>query len=173
MGTQYIFVVETNNKCKSDWIYIKDTLKRFYQWDQTQIKLSTVYMNGKGNYKNKEKEIRSLISQYKSGGKMNESKVIYCFDCDEYEKKMADRDFLEKARQYCQSMNYEFVWFCKDIESVYLGRQVDDNSKKKEAATFNAKRKIDHVDENKLLATAYQINSSNLLCVLDQYLERK
>ena len=25
MGVQYIFVVETNSKCKSDWIYIRDT----------------------------------------------------------------------------------------------------------------------------------------------------
>ena len=24
MGVQYIFVVETNSKCKSDWIYIRD-----------------------------------------------------------------------------------------------------------------------------------------------------
>ena len=26
MGVQLIFVVETNKKCKSDWIYIKDTI---------------------------------------------------------------------------------------------------------------------------------------------------
>lgn len=25
MGLQLIFVVETNDKCKSDWIYIKDS----------------------------------------------------------------------------------------------------------------------------------------------------
>lgn len=31
MGVQYIFVVETNSKCKSDWIYIRDTIERFYQ----------------------------------------------------------------------------------------------------------------------------------------------
>lgn len=47
MGVQYIFVVETNSKCKSDWIYIRDTIERFYQWNQPQIKLSVVYMNGK------------------------------------------------------------------------------------------------------------------------------
>ncbi len=26
MGVQLIFVVETNKKCNSDWIYIKDTI---------------------------------------------------------------------------------------------------------------------------------------------------
>ena len=59
MGLQLIFVVETNKKCKSDWIYIKDTIDRFYQYDQAQVKFSPVYMDGKGKYKNKEKEIRS------------------------------------------------------------------------------------------------------------------
>ena len=27
MGMQLIFVLETNKKCKSDWIYIKDTIE--------------------------------------------------------------------------------------------------------------------------------------------------
>lgn len=26
MGLQLVFVVETNKKCNSDWIYIKDTI---------------------------------------------------------------------------------------------------------------------------------------------------
>lgn len=42
MGLQLIFVVETNKKCKSDWIYIKDTIDRFYQYDQAQVKFSPV-----------------------------------------------------------------------------------------------------------------------------------
>lgn len=31
MSLQLIFVVETNRKCKSDWIYIKETIDCFYQ----------------------------------------------------------------------------------------------------------------------------------------------
>ncbi len=38
MGLQLIFVVETNKKCKSDWIYMKDTVERFYQYDQVEVK---------------------------------------------------------------------------------------------------------------------------------------
>lgn len=34
MGLQLIFAVETNKTCKSDWIYIKDTISRFYTIDQ-------------------------------------------------------------------------------------------------------------------------------------------
>ena len=173
MGVQYIFVVETNSKCKTDWIYIRDTIERFYQWNQPQIKLSVVYMNGKGNYKNKEKDIRSLSKQYQSAGKGNQSKVILCFDCDEYEKDMYDQQFLNDVRQYCRSMNYEFVWFCKDIESVYLGRSVEDKQKKKESAIFKAQNGIKHVDVNKLLVKNYRMNSSNLMCVLDKCFARK
>ena len=64
MGLQLVFVVETNKTCKSDWIYIKDTIKYFYEYDRTQIKFSPVYMDGKGNYRNKEKEVKQLINQY-------------------------------------------------------------------------------------------------------------
>lgn len=38
MGLQLIFAVETNRKCKSDWIYIRDTIDRFYEYENTRIK---------------------------------------------------------------------------------------------------------------------------------------
>lgn len=50
MGVQLIFTVETNKKCNSDWIYIKDTVEHFYAYERTQLKLSVVYLDGKGNY---------------------------------------------------------------------------------------------------------------------------
>ena len=82
MGVQLIFAVETNKKCNSDWIYIKDTVEHFYAYERTQLKLSVVYLDGKGNYssKKKQKEIDSLISQYRAASKTNQSKVICCFD---------------------------------------------------------------------------------------------
>lgn len=100
MGLQLIFVVETNKKCKSDWIYIKDTIDHFFQYDQAQVKFSPVYMDGKGRYKNKEKEISSLISQYAGGNKKNRSCVMFCFDCDDYDSKPEDAEFLKNAKQY-------------------------------------------------------------------------
>lgn len=48
MGMQLIFVLETNKKCKSDWIYIKDTIEYFYNIDANNIKFTQVYMDGKG-----------------------------------------------------------------------------------------------------------------------------
>lgn len=173
MGLQLIFVVETNKTCKSDWIYIKDTVERFYQYDRAQVKLSPVYMNGKGKYKDKEKDILKLISQYASTSKANRSKVIYCFDCDDYDMKPEDLKSLESAQQYCSEKGYDFVWFCKDIERVYLGKKVDDSQKKKEAEKFKAKKLIHNIDASKLSVTSYQANTSNIMKILDKYLTRK
>ncbi len=173
MGLQLIFVVETNSKCKSDWIYIKDTIERFYQYNQTQVKFSPVYMDGKGKYDKKEKNISKLISQYASTSKVNQSKIIYCFDCDDYDSKPGDLNFLNNVRQYCDERGADFIWFCKDIERVYLGKKVDQSQKKTESATFKSKKLINNVDVNKLSAADYQANTSNIMRILDKYLTRK
>lgn len=173
MGVQFIFVVETNKKCKSDWIYIKDTIDYFYEYERTQVKFSPVYMDGRGKYRKKEKEVKSLISQYKATSKSNQSRVIYCFDCDDYDTKQEDLEFLEIVKKYCDDNNYDFVWFCKDVEQVYIGKKVDDSKKNKEAAMFKAKKLIAKVDASKLLQNKYRINTSNLMNILDSYEELK
>ena len=170
MGVQFIFVVETNKGCKSDRIYIKETINHFYNYDNN-VKLSEVYMDGKGRYKYKEKEIRSLVSQYKATSKDNQSKVIYCFDCDNYDTNQNDAMFLKNTRQYCKEKGYEFVWFCKDIEQVYIGKRVADKDKKKEAAKFKADNRITGVEGSKLRANNYRINMSNILKILGNYNE--
>ena len=101
---QIIFVVESNSTCKSDWIYIKDTIEQFYQYDRAHVKLSVIYMDGKGKYSNKEKAIASQIKTYQNAvknGASRRSVVIYCFDCDEYDTNQEDLVFLDKAEQYC------------------------------------------------------------------------
>lgn len=173
MGLQLIFVVETNKKCKSDWIYIKDTIDSFFEYDQTQIKLSPVYMDGKGNYRKKEKEISGLISQYASTSRTNHSNVIYCFDCDDFDKKQEDFEFLKIVQQYCEEKGYKFVWFCKDVECVYLGRPVEDSKKKKEAELFKIKKLIKKVEKGRLSETDFRINTSNIINVLSTYLTCK
>ena len=130
-------------------------------------------MDGKGKYQRKESEIRSFISQYASTSKMNQTKVICCFDCDDYDKNKEDADFLKEAQQYCKTHGYDFVWFCKDIERVYLEKQVEENKKKVEATAFKEKKRITKVDEKKLSANSYRSNTSNIMTVLDNYLTRK
>lgn len=171
MSLQLIFVVETNKQCKSDWIYIKETVEHFYQINQAHTKLSVVYMNSKSRYNSNsvEKEIQNMVSQFNS----RESRVIYCFDCDDYDGKYDDQKFLEDAKQYCKKNSYDFVWFCKDIEQVYMGKSVTDKQKKSTATSFSGKRLIYKVDERKLSVDNFQIKCSNIMKVLDQYLPRK
>lgn len=173
MGLQLIFVVETNNKCKSDWIYIKDTIEKFYQYNKAQVKFSTVYMNGKGNYKKREKDIKKLISQYSVTNKLNVSKVIFCFDCDDYDTKDTDAVFLSEAFQYCKEKGYKFVWFCKDVECVYIGQSVANSEKTKKATMFKQRKLIDKIDERQLNAVSYQKGRSNILNVLSECFDGK
>ena len=173
MGIQLIFVVETNRSCNSDWIYIKETIKRFYKND-VQVKLSIVYMDGKTKYTdNKVKNgITKYIKGYRAGAKGG-SKVIFCFDCDDYDNKPRDKKFLEEVKDFCKKEGHEYVWFCKDIERVYLGYKVSDSKKKKEAEDFKRYELINKVTESSLLEKAYKVNSSNILVILDKFLERK
>lgn len=175
MGCQFIFVVETNKACNSDWIYIKDTIEHFYAYNRTKVKLSVVYMDGRGNYnsKKKEKEIQKLISQYSSTSRndQHQSKVIYCFDCNEYNNNPDDSKFLKDAKKYCDDKGYDFVWFCKDVEQVYIGKKVNDSQKKDVAAKFKEHKQIKEVDVKKLNAENYRINTSNIMTVLNRHQE--
>ena len=64
------------------------------------------------------------------------------------------------------------MWFCKDVEQVYLGKRVDKGKKKKEAEAFRCRRIIESISENRLSVAKYRIGSSNIMKVLDKYLER-
>ena len=176
MGLQLVFVVDANKKSKTDWIYIKDTIDRFYKYDVAHLKLSTVYMDGKNKYLTKEKEVKNLISQYSGAATNNVTKVIYCFDCDDYDSNPVDKEFIEKTREFCKANSYEHVWFCKDIERVYLGEKVENGHKNREATKFKANKLIDGVNEIKLKGKSFGANMSNILSVLDNfkpYLVRK
>lgn len=174
MGLQLIFAVETNKKCKSDWVYIKETIGKFYEYSQSQIKLSVVYMDGKGKYKNKsvQREIDKFIKQYNVTSKMNQSKVIYCFDCDDYDVNQEDAEFIKNVEQYCRMEEADFVWFCKDVERVYLGEKIKDNQKQKKAVVFKTKKLINNINIKNLLVESYQSNTSNIMKILDKYLKR-
>ena len=65
----------------------------------------------------------------------------------------------------------KFVWFCKDVERVYIDKKVDDSQKKKEATTFKAKKLITKVDTKRLSVDNYRTNTSNIMNVLDRHQE--
>lgn len=159
MGLQLIICVETNKKCNSDYIYIKSAIEQFYSVNQGKVKLSPVYMDGKGNYSSKKtlNSINELSKQYKATSKDNKSIVIYCVDCDDYDSRPQDMEFLDRLQSFCDQKGFQFVWFCKDIEQVFLGESIPDNKKKTEAISFLRKKKIEEVTIEKLKASRYQM----------------
>lgn len=171
MGLQLIFCVETNKKCKSDYIYINDTIEKFFAFDRAMIKLSFVFMDGKYKYANKSviKEINKLIKDFSVSNRKNESSVIYCFDCDDYDINQRDNDFLKVAESYCSENNYKFVWFCKDIERVFIGEKVSDKDKKKKAVQFRERKGVKLIKAESLCANKYGSNRSNILNVLSSF----
>jgi len=174
MGLQLIICVETNRRDGSDDVYIKSAIDHFYEIDQANNKLTFVYMNGKSRFftPKVQKSIEQNIKLYKAA-EDNESVVLCCFDCDEYENNPQDRAFLEKAQRYCDEQGYYLIWFCKDIEHVFLGKQIPNTKKTLEAKGFKIKKLIQKVNADYLRASHYQIHKSNMCAVLDQFLVRK
>ena len=175
MGTQLIFCVETNKQTKSDYIYINSVIRWFYQDLPANIKVSTVYMNNKYNYNSNKvkKEISNYEKQYRAASKNNHSEVIYCFDCDDYDIKAEDKVFLKTAREYCENNGCRFVWFCKDIEQVFLRERINDNEKKVRAEVFQRKKMIRNLNFSIFESDSYQVYKSNLGLVLNEFLARR
>ena len=170
MGIQFIFCVETNKQCKSDQIYIKDTIERFFTYDNAMVRFSFVYMDGKYKYSSKsvKSQISKMTKEY-AGTNNNQSVVIYCFDCDDYDCNQRDSKFLAEVEEYCKDNNYEHIWFCKDVERVYIGEKVPDKLKKQRAADFRSKKRINSVRKEMLQVDQYRQNCSNILNVLSKY----
>ncbi len=173
MGTQLIFCLETNEQTKSDYIYIRSTIDHFFKMNQANIKISPVYMNGKYNYNSLKvkKKIEELTKQYRVTSNTNKSVVILCVDCDDYDIKNEDKIFMENAEAFCRNNEYRLVWFCKDIEQVFLHERVRDNEKKKRSEDFRRKGLITQIDRKSLEAGAYQIYRSNLGSVLAEFMK--
>ena len=170
MGRQIIFCVEANRQSQSDYLYISETLKRFYKSD-VHISYKPVYMGSKSNYSSRKvvNEVRSLSLGYRG-----ETRVIYFIDTDRIDIDPEQKQLFEKIEQYCQNNGYELVFFCRDVEDVFHGRQVEKSQKVALAADFRRKKLIGKVDEKSLLCSVISVfHRSNILLILDQYFERK
>lgn len=176
MRLQLIFCVESGKDDDSDMIYIREVLKHYYVgYDDADIKLNKIYLNGKFNY-NRAKIIKK-IKEYKKMFSLTNpdgiTKVIYFFDTDNYDSNPDDNRFITEITSYCKENGYDYVWFCKDIECVFLGKKIPNNKKNDEAVRFMNNNMISAIKESCLKSKDYRINSSNILSVLSKYLERK
>ncbi len=171
MAHQLMFALESDEKSRSDYMYIKSVLNKWYNLNsRNDVKVSPVFMRGKGNY-NKSgviKRIKELIKNYRMTG---DSQVIYCFDTDKYENNPNDSKLLSDAEEYCRHNGYEFVWFCHDIEEVFLGKTVPKSEKTAAAKRYLMINGINDVCEDSLSAKKIAPKKSNLLTVLRRLFE--
>ncbi len=170
MGQQLLFCIEADNKSKTDWVYIKATIDRFYNLPNT-VSVKPICMGGKTNYRRNKvvKDIKSAISGFKNNG---ETHVIYCIDTDNINSDPnREREFKE-ITDYCAENKYELIWFCRDIEEVYLGKRSEQSAKIDEAKKFKSSDAIMECSEKALTCKQPSLKKSNILIVLDDYLER-
>lgn len=160
---QYIFLVETTQKCKSDELYIKSFLNNFYSFPGD--KLTFEYMNGKTNFDRFDNKIKTDINKYKG-----KTFVFICYDIDNpkdatvYAK---NKKINEEIENYAKENNYKTIWFNPDIENVFIGKSVSNDLKKKTAEKFYAKENIKTIDLKKCK------NRTNIKEVIDKVFERR
>lgn len=170
MAIQLIMCVETNKRADTDSSYINEAIYHIYNIDN-KVKLSKVYMGAKMKYKSK--EVLKEIDNKKNMFHLGKSIVIYCIDTDWYEINQEHKSDFDKIEKYCLSNNYELIWFCHDVEEVFLGNKVADSEKVKQAANFKNNNGIKNIRIDLLQKSEKNARTSNMLLVLDKYLQRK
>lgn len=170
MALQMIFCVETTKSADTDSIYIFDTIHHWYEINN-KIKLSKIYMNSKSKYNSK--DVLREIKQKQKAFVFGETKVIYCIDTDQYEKNPAHKRELDEIICYCDKNQYDLIWFCHNVEEVFLGKTISDSKKVQEASAFRRKRAIENLPVRNLSGNRKLARTSNILNILDKYLQRK
>lgn len=171
MGQQIIICVEADKRSKTDWVYLKDLIQQFYQLPNT-VSLHPIYMGGKTNYKRNQviSEIKRRAKAFRQSGPTH---VVYCIDTDAWDIDPDwQREFLE-IRAYCEQQGYDFGWFCRDIEEVFWGEPCVASEKLDKARKFRSQRRIESISATDLSASEPRRGKSNILKVLDQFLERR
>lgn len=168
-----IVVLETEKDEKSDAVYFSYVKDTYYDMvtDNKDISIQYFYMDGKRNYKAKKltDRIKNTRAMHRSYG--NECAVAYVFDTDSVAKEYAKGSFFSNVQQYCNDHGFELIWFCKNAENVFLGKEPD--SLNKTAAALEFVRNNRKIDEYKLSKKTIELGYSNILLVLDKYLKRK
>lgn len=169
MSRQILLCVESNHKARTDYQYIESTIKRFYI-DDRKIRYRAIYLGSKTKYnaKDKVREINNNIKNFPG-----DTTIIYFIDVDDYDISQETKNLYDEIKEYCAKNNYEFVFFDRDVEDVYIGTQVHDSEKVSKVAEFKRKQLINTVDEDKLKVQTHKKHCSNILNVLDKYWKRK
>ena len=165
-----ILCVETKKSADTDSIYILDTINRWYKVDN-KVKISKINMNSKSRYNSK--DVVREIAKKKKEFVLGDTHVIYFIDTDQYDRNPEHEKELKEITRYCEDNGINLVWFCHDVEEVFLGHKVSDSQKVQEATTFRRKRKIEEIQIEKLSCNTQRACVSNIMNILDKYLARK
>ena len=165
-----ILCVETKKSADTDSIYILDTINRWYKVDN-KVKISKINMNSKSRYNSK--DVVREIAKKKKEFVLGDTHVIYFIDTDQYDRNPEHERELKEITRYCEDNGINLVWFCHDVEEVFLGHKVSDSQKVQEATTFRRKRKIEEIQIEKLSCNTQRACVSNIMNILDKYLARK
>ena len=168
MNRLVLLCVESNKTARTDYIYVNETIKRFYQRDR-KTTIRPVFLAGKTNYNSK--SVKKQISD-QSNGYLGEIIVIYFIDTDNYDTSYDDKMKYDEIAKYCDENNYELVFFCRDVEEVFLGSRVTKDEKTKSAMKFVSSKGIEKVNQNNLAQKQKKKCFSNIMIVLDKYFER-
>ena len=169
MSLQVLCCVETEATADFDYQYIKETISRFYVDDRKTI-IRPIYLGSKTRYKAK-----SVISEIHKRTKKHsgETAVVYFIDYDDCDNNAETLKLFEKIKKFCIDNGFRFVFFCKDIEDVYIGHPVDTTQKRSAVAKFKSGNMINTINEKALRREDYKRHKSNILNVLDEYFIRR
>ena len=167
MNKRLLFCVETTQQADTDYAYIKETIRHYYE-ETRKIVYRAVYMESKTRYNSR--AVREEIRR-KSGSA--DTKVIYCIDTDDADVSQETKTLLDRIRQHCEANHYEFIFFCKDVEDVYCGNSVSDSQKIPAIKKFKSSHAIEKMKTESLESKQFRSHCSNVLTILDQYLARK
>ncbi len=168
---QLILCVETNKKADTDPGYIDAVIKQLYQIG-TEVKLQYEYFNGKGGYKSSS-ILKKIEKDIKAVNDETLSEVIYFIDTDKYDSNAEDQKLNVEIQTFCQQRGYKLIWFCRNIEEVFLHKTVEVSKKKIEVAKFKLGKGLGKATEATLSASLMARKKSNMLIVLDQLLDRR
>ena len=163
-----LLVIESKSKNGSDSYYIKSIIDRFYSKNHGH-KLEYIPMNGKGNYNSQTvcNKIQVFKSRYQG-----ECKVIYFYDRDLESTNNEQKKLNEEINNHCKNHLFDSVWFCRNIEEVFLGKLII-KDKKKVAENFFYNDKINEVEKSHLQAKSIIAGYSNILLIFDKYFQKK
>lgn len=144
-------------------MYIKEAINYFYCIYGNDIKLTSISLEGKGNFQNKLKTINNHIHKYEG-----DSVVVFCLDLDS-QLDSTNKELNKNINDFCRRNNIRLVWFNEEIEEVFLGYKVEKRKKTNQAIHFIRSNKIKKVPIGNLSNEYFnKISTSNFLNVFDQ-----